>query len=249
MAQDDEEIPDYLKNLPPPSDEDHWQFIEDRFNELNRLISSIRLETKEQAVRQRQGVNTVDNGVYWYDNQIGVPVRSWLQIPYDPTRDEQHFQDIWQTAKSLATKVEKNIGDRNIDVEFLSNWGAFCQYASIVELEYLRDRPNLGYLKGGVRQSRDQHKLWFAHAFMQVRRNGDERGDTVGRVLEHLYELLEKDNFVESDFPKKWFKEFFTGDDITRAFQDTQFSLDEIARLAKEPIDNLPKNSFPTPRG
>ncbi len=102
MVQDDEEIPDRLKNLPFPSDEGHWQFIEDRFNTLKDVNFSIKLETKEQAVHQRHGVTTVDKGIYWYDPDTNATVRPWLQIPYDPSPDEQHFQGIWQMAKAEA---------------------------------------------------------------------------------------------------------------------------------------------------
>jgi len=169
-------------------------------------------------------------------------MRSWLQIPFDPTRDEEHFYEIWQTAKHLAELPKPKIRDRRIDVQFLSEWGTLCRYAGVIQSEHLRDRPNLQHLKGGVSQNKDQHKRWYAHVFVRLRRNGDDRKTTDMRVLEHLYDLLERNEFPDPDFPSEWYQEFFgkNTDDLTRAFHEGIFRTSEIEDLAKSSIEDLP---------
>jgi hypothetical protein len=239
---EDGDIPDYVKNFPLLTDDKIWSAIESKFSDFCDVIFHVSLETKEQAVHQRHGVSTVDKGAYLHDPEVGGEVRSWLQIPFDPTRDVQHFLEILQTAKNLADTLRLKISDRNIDVKFLQEWGSFCRYAAVVELEYLRERPNLQHLKGAASQSRAQHKRWYAHVFMRLRQEGDDRKDTDLRVLGHIYDLIEKDHFPDPAYPRIWFEKFIgqNTDDLTRAFQEGQFKLIEIEQLAKSPTDDLP---------
>jgi len=248
LQEDEDNIPDYIKNLPPPTDEKIWASIEDQFNEFNDTILTVKLETKEQAVRQRHGVTTVDKGVYWDDPEASGRVRSWLQIPFDPSRDEEHFLEVWETAKQLAKTLRPKISEQRMDVQFLGEWGAFCRYAGIVEAEYLRDRPNLQHLKGAARQSREQHKRWYAHVFMRLRREGDDRKATDMRVLDHIHELLKQDDFPNPAFPRIWFDEIIneSTEDLTRAFQEGAFKLQDIEELSKSPTDDLPSFGFIT---
>lgn len=124
MAEDDDEIPEYLRSLPAPSEDELWKDIADRFFELVNMLRSVRLETKEQAIHQRQGMKSVDRGVYWDDPDAGVRTRSWLQIPYDPDREIGDFQAVWETALVLAEQLKPKIAARELSIETL------CRYPS-----------------------------------------------------------------------------------------------------------------------
>jgi hypothetical protein len=49
MRQEDE-VPDYLKDLPDPSEDVVWADLADRFEELSDMLRTLRVETKEQAI-------------------------------------------------------------------------------------------------------------------------------------------------------------------------------------------------------
>lgn len=242
MAQKDDNLPEYLKNVPIPSEDQLWDDIIERFHELSDLLGSLRLETKEQAIPQRHGMRTVDGGIFWDDSEVGIKVRSWLQIPYDQDRDIDDFEVVRETALVLAEKLAARINRRKLDAETLNDWGRFCQYASIVEYEWLRQRPNTRALKGGPKQSRDQHKFWYSHLYLHLRQQGDTRRDTEGRLLDYLNDILEKDQFPDPVFPKEWFEQFLggTGEDLAASFKQNKLTITEMKRRAEQPLDGLP---------
>lgn len=248
MADKNEVVPDYLKDLFSLSAEELWVEMAERFWELNDLIGAVRLETKEQAVHQRHGISTVDGATYWEEPEVASQVRPWLQIHYHPDRDIEHFMEVWESARNLADKVEPLISKRQMSVELLWVWGAFCRYASVIEYEYLRDRPNLQHLAGASAQSRRQHRIWFSHLYMALQEDGDRRVEVEGRILDRIREILERNHFPDPDFPRKWFRQFCglgpygsdDFDDLASSFKQNKLSFKEIKRLSGEPLTGLP---------
>lgn len=241
MSDAEEEVPEWLPAIPPQTDDEVWAQIERRFDDLRDTLNQVELESEKQAIPQRHGVGTKDFGVLWEKPDVEGKVRSWLQIPFDPDRDEDQLHMKWKTALHLATKLEPKIKAQDLNVSFLAEWGAFTEYAATVEHEYLRKRPDLRRFKGGARQSKDQHKRWYAHAFVKLRHDGDTRLDTDQRVLELLNDILERGEYPDPAFPQNWFYEFRSSDgDFTRAFQAPELTLEHIGELAKQPSDDLP---------
>lgn len=242
MRQEDE-VPDYLKDLPDPSEDVVWADLADRFEELSDMLRTLRVETKEQAIPQRHGMTAADKGIYWEDPEANGLVRSWLQIRYDPSRDEKHFREIWEAAQEIAARIEPKLKTRRLDVELMRDIAAFSNYAGIVEYEYTRNRPDIRHIKGQWKSNKEQHKRWYAHAFLKLRQPEDTRSTTDGRVVDLIYEILARNKFPDPDFPRKWFEEFFggqSGQDLTRAFQQQKFSEAEIIQMGAMTIDDLP---------
>lgn len=238
---EEHETPEWLRAIPPQSDDEVWAQIEWRYRDLLDTLNQVQLESERQAIPQRHGVGTKDHGVIWEDPDVEGQLRSWLQIPFNPDRDEDQFLMKWKTALHLATILEPKIKARDLSVSFLAEWGAFTEYAASVEHEYLRERPDTRYKRGGARQSKEQHKRWYAHAFVKLRREGDTRLDTDQRVLELLNDILERGEYPDPAFPQKWFCEFRgKGGDFTRAFQAPELTMEHIKELAKQPSNDLP---------
>lgn len=242
LPTDEDDIPNYIKNSPPPTDDEIWDGITSRFEELHSTLYEVRLENKEQAVPAKIGNKFVDNGVYWRDDELGFDVRSWLQIPYDPTRDEFHFIEIWKVAKKLGERLAPKIANRQIDVEFMSEWGSFCEFASIVQYEYLNDRPNLQHQKGAASQSRHGQKKWLAHIYKYFLRDGDVRADTDGRVLNFLQTILDDKVFPDDRFDEGWYRKILNkdGDDFTSSFKSNKLSWPRMKNQLAMPVDDIP---------
>jgi hypothetical protein len=242
MAGSDDGVPEYLRKLPAQTDNEIWDEIVDRFGELDELLRSVRLETREQAVHQRHGMSTVDNATYWEDPDVSCAVRPWLQIPYNPERDLTRFLDIWSTAQAIAKTLEPKLAERRLSVELLREWGSFCGYASVIENEYLQARPNLQHLKGSAAQSRNQQKVWFAHLYRSLKRKGDRRADVEGRIIQRILDIIDRKDFRNEVFPEDWFRQFLGegGEDLASSFRQNKLPEKEILLLAEKPMSNLP---------
>ena len=46
---EEENVPPYISNLPPPSEDEKWRAISEQFSDLSSVITSARLETKSEA--------------------------------------------------------------------------------------------------------------------------------------------------------------------------------------------------------
>lgn len=241
MPDFDARLREYLQASEPITDDEIWENIQGRFDDLFELISIVRLETKEEAIAQRHGVNMEDRRIYWLDAQVGQKVRAWFVIPYDPKRDLDNFGFELNAAKELAKRIRQQLGERILSLELLTNWGWFCAFATSIELELSQDEPDLRYLKGGASQSNSQRRLWLSHLYMQCRIKGDRRIDVEAKVVSKIEALLERDHFPDPNFPRKWFEEFLGPDgDLRPAFGEKDLTFAAIKELSALPLERLP---------
>ena len=242
MSDAEEEMPDWLKAIPPQTDDETWAQIERRFYDLLDTLNQAKLETKVQAISPRLGNSSKDLRVYWEDPEVGTKVRSWLQIPYDPDRDEELLFFKWKTALHLATKLKPKIKARELSVSFLAEWGAFSDHAGVIEHEFLRNSPKFQYLRGAEAQSREQHKRWYAKVFVALKNPGDRRADTDSKVIDFILEILRNGFFPSKHHQRDWFRELLSEDEIQMraSFRQNKLSEAKIRDLADTDDNTLP---------
>ena len=234
--------PEWLASVASLTDEERWEIIDWRFHELCDVINTVRLETVQQAIPQRQGNSSVDSSVFWEEPEAGVIVRPWLQIPFDPSRDEQHFHEIWSRAVECAKKLQPMIVERKVDLAFVLTWGSFAECAGVIESELQRGGPDLRYLKGGEKRSREQHRRWYSHVSARLKKPGETRADTDSRFIEFVRDIIENGRFPRPEFDETWYKEFFSEDQtgLSRSFQQSRLSQLAMNELAKSSLEDLP---------
>ena len=182
--------PELLASVASLTDEERWEIIDWRFHELCDVINTVRLETVQQAIPQRQGNSSVDLSVFWEEPEAEVIVRPWLQIPFDPSRDEQHIHETWSRAVESAKKLQPMIAERKVDPAFVLTWGSFTECAGVIDYELLQGRPDLRYFKGAEKQKREQHRRWYSHVSARLKKPGETRAKTDGRFIEFVRDIL-----------------------------------------------------------
>lgn len=242
MSDAEKEMPEWLRAIPPQTDDEAWAQIEWRFHDLLDTLNQAKLETKEQAIPRRIGDTRKNSEVTWEDPEVEFKVRPWLQIPFDPDRDEEQILLKREVALGLAYKLEPKIKARNLDASFLAEWGAFTEYAAIVEHEFLRNQPKFQYLKGAEAQSREQHKRWYAKVFVALKSPGDRRADTDGKIIDFIQEILRNGIFPSKHHQRDWFQELLSDDEVqmTASFRQNKLSEVKIRELASIDGSDLP---------
>lgn len=223
------------------TERDYWSSIANTFDEFCDEFRNIKLETEEQAIKARNKDQTFDNGLYWDDPEIEGNVRSWQQIPFNPVHDGLSLQEKRDTALQIAERIRPNIVNKRFSVEFARDWGLFCEYAGQWRMAYLQERPYLNHRHGGARYRKDQHKVWYSKLHVALKQDGDRRGDTDQRILEHIRNVLEC-NQNPSGFPsKEWIDEIvdFSNNGFRRAVN--KMSKRKILEEAQTDDPNLPE--------
>ena len=234
--------PEWLASVASLTDEERWEIIDWRFHELCDVINTVQLETIQQAIPQRQGNSSVDLSVFWEEPEAEVIVRPWLQIPFDPSRDEQHFHEIWSRAVECAKKLHPMIAERKVDPAFVLTWGSFTECAGVIEYELLQGRPDLRYLKGAEMQKREQHRRWFSHVSARLKMPDETREVTDGRFIEFVREIIENGYFPRPEFDEDWYKQFISEDQtgLSLSFQQRRLSQLAMNELASSSLEDLP---------
>src|SRR5262249_3512248 len=111
---------------PPRSPIECWAAMRKKFGELRDTLETMRLETFEQA-RDRTSPE-------WYDDEIGLRVRAWLLIPYNPAVNWERVEDALRYARSLIPALERLFEEQRATMEFASTWGQFCFASGQIEL-------------------------------------------------------------------------------------------------------------------
>ncbi|MEJ5218901.1 hypothetical protein WG622_11645 [Cognatishimia sp. D5M38] len=232
----------WLASVSSLTDEERWEIIDWRFHELCDVINTVRLENKQQAIPQRQGNSSVDLSVFWEEPEAGVKVRPWLQIPFDPSRDEQHFHEIWSRAVECAKKLKPMIADRKVDLAFVLTWGSFAECAGVIEHELHRGRPDLRYLKGAEKLKREQHKRWYSHVSARLKKPGETREKTDSSFIEFVRSILETGRFPRPEFDETWYRELMSTNEeqLTSALVQKNLSQKKMDELATSSLEDLP---------
>ena len=238
----EQEMPDWLQNLPAISDDEKWKDIERRLSELCDVLNQVKFETKRHAVPQRQGNETKALGYRWFDPDARAKVRPWLEVPYDPDRDIETFLLKRDIALGLSQRLRPKIQERATDITFIAEWGVFNEYAGIIEHEYLRERPNLQYLSGANSQSRDQHRRWYSHVSALLREPGDKRRMTDDRFIEFVQNILANGYFPRGGFDENWYEQLLSKDQEHPAssLMQNKLSRKKMDELARSSLDDLP---------
>ena len=105
MAEDDNEKPDKSENSAALSDDDFWESIETEFEDMVLVVRDLRLETEAQSVGKKVGQKIENWELFWEDPEAGARVRPWLQIPWNPERDNEALLEMWERLGSRAVRT------------------------------------------------------------------------------------------------------------------------------------------------
>lgn len=255
MAED--EIPENSKELPKMSESDYWESLEFRFEEMCVVIQNLRLETEDEAIGKKVGLSIQHRELYWddpldlddpepdvkvrpYDPESEVRVRPWLQIPWNPAWDHGALLEKRENAKELVPFIEEQIHKRILTVEFLVKWGELCNFASYLEAAWDADRPNLKSLQGGLMQSIQARKVWYAKVFSVLKVANEKKGDTEDRVIAHINKILDENKFPDDRFASDWYETILSQDrtNLTRTFRELSF--EAIQKLSLDEKEIIP---------
>lgn len=239
---------------------DIWSKLEFDLSEICDLFH-MPLETKKEAVGERispanrktgKKAEWRDTAPRWEDDELGVPVRAWLKLPYVDAIDQKSLQERLEAGKRLLVSVEQRIAARELTPELFHEWGLLNRWAGALQLVYYA-RPDVGRLREGS-DNLGKHRRWFADYFLRIYKRGQ---------MEHARSEMER--FINAVFndlsegdERDWFSRFLSGSpsgyqkgahrSLTRAFLE-DLSVAEMKRLVKQPAGDIPSLNldFPPP--
>lgn len=142
MTANNDRVPAHLQ-VTDLTNSTMWQRMEMRFSELRDIVVRMRLETLEEATgrivspkTKKRPAEWRDTAPRWYDPELGQFVRAWILIPYIDGVDQERLGDILNDARQRVPVLEKYFAARVPSVEFLYEWGLFCEAAGAAQLIY-----------------------------------------------------------------------------------------------------------------
>lgn len=177
MSENAEDLPDYMKSY-QATDNQLWEQIEKRFDELRELVETTRLETRKEAVGEAvEKGKWRDTAPRWEDPEIGVNVRPWLLVPYIKAVDQDYLQDCYETAGQLIPRIEKALERKALTIQFLGDWGAFCRYAGAIEVVYFGRQDEMESVRREISnrpviEERKRRYRWCAHYIWRALQSG-----------------------------------------------------------------------------
>ncbi|GHB04742.1 hypothetical protein GCM10009069_29140 [Algimonas arctica] len=150
--------PNYLNHLQPPSDDEIWSQISDRFSDLRDYFEVMRLETRDEAVHETYP--------RWHDREIGFEVRSWNLIQFRKSDDHEGLERAFECGRGLIQAIHNSIKKQELSPSFFQQWGMFCECAGVVSSAYFAQGHDVVQDQqaiAGRKKSKDPQLKWYLH--------------------------------------------------------------------------------------
>lgn len=211
----------------PGNEDEFWEILRDHFNHAHQILWEAPVETRKDALA----------GIYRAKPK-GSPMEA---IRYRNTSNEydnrEHFLKI---GRDLLPFIHQSIDERRMSIEFVQQWGKFMFCHGYLASYFFEDSDDLTNVRAASVRTRDPHRKWLAHFFLQYREQGLTRAKSEKRIVTKIKSIISEfetnEKSAEARYApadKKWFTALITSGYLTATYDAKHFSFKSMELLHK----------------
>lgn len=164
---DEDDIPEYIKNLPPPTEDEIWKNLENTFLEYRLFLEGLRLETQDEARGHLIEGEVISKTPHWYDRNIGQEVKAWSLVNFISEHEYDHLAAKVEFAREFQSSLHRLFEVKDFSPEFLQKWGGYSNcIGALMAMTDAKPENILAYrrsLYGADAQAGRAQVKWYLH--------------------------------------------------------------------------------------
>ena len=205
----------------PKSEEEFWTIIEETFVQVENVLTTYLVETREEAL-----AGTLRGGDF-RDTAASI-------IRY----------------RGVDKDVGRQIKERELTAKFAKDWGVVMMCHGFISAHILDDSDGLSHARAGQlsveARNTDPQKKWAARQILGLMKPGRGRLTRTlaeARLATKIRELIEIGKFPNG-FDEGWFKQIMGNGALRDAYTQKRLTMAQLHELANQPSDDIPPINF-----